>query len=112
MISDFPTVIHFTQLPSDTNRYFPDRKNPTQFNNANDLANYPNTINADLEKLERLACDVVYIPTIEDLYENEEKAKTFDFGSLMTDPEKLGAYYSIFESQYPKDFDHTNFHCY
>jgi len=58
--------------------------NPTQFNNERDLVNYPNTINADLEKLERLACDVVYIPAIEDLYENEETAKTFDFGSLTT----------------------------
>jgi len=61
--------------------------NPTQFNNESDLVNYPNTINADLEKLERLACDVVYIPEIEDLYENEEKAKIFDFGSLTTSME-------------------------
>jgi len=58
--------------------------NPTQFNNASDLANYPNTINADFEKLEQLACDIVYVPEIEDLYENEEKAKTFDFDSLTT----------------------------
>ena len=56
--------------------------NPTQFNNASDLANYPNTRDADLEKLKQLACDIVYSPAIEDLYENEEKAKTFDFGSL------------------------------
>ena len=61
--------------------------NPTQFNNERDLVNYPNTINADLEKLEQLACDVVYIPAIEDLYENEETAKTFDFGSLTTSME-------------------------
>ena len=58
--------------------------NPTQFNNASDLANYPNTINADLAKLEQLACDIVYMPAIEDLYENQEKAKAFDFGSLTT----------------------------
>ena len=56
--------------------------NPAQFNNANDLVNYPNTINADLEKLEELACDIVYTPIIEDLYEKGEKAKEFDFGSL------------------------------
>jgi pantoate--beta-alanine ligase len=61
--------------------------NPTQFNNERDLVNYPNTINTDLEKLEQLACDVVYIPAIEDLYENGEKAKTFDFGSLTTSME-------------------------
>jgi len=56
--------------------------NPAQFNNASDLVNYPNTINADLEKLEKLACDIVYTPKIEDLYEKGEKAKEFDFGSL------------------------------
>jgi pantoate--beta-alanine ligase len=61
--------------------------NPAQFNNANDLVNYPNTINADLEKLERLACDAVYIPAIEDLYEKGETAKEFDFGSLTTSME-------------------------
>ncbi len=61
--------------------------NPTQFNTASDLANYPNTINTDLEKLEQLACDIVYAPAIEDLYENEEKAKEFDFGSLTTSME-------------------------
>jgi len=56
--------------------------NPTQFNNASDLENYPNTINADLEKLEKLACDIVYNPAKEDLYEKGETAKEFDFGSL------------------------------
>ena len=61
--------------------------NPTQFNNANDLSNYPNTINADLEKLKRLACDIVYTPAIEDLYEKGEKEKEFDFGSLTTSME-------------------------
>ncbi|HIG32045.1 MAG TPA: pantoate--beta-alanine ligase [Flavobacteriales bacterium] len=61
--------------------------NPTQFNNERDLVNYPNTINADLEKLEELSCNVVYIPAIEDLYENKETAKTFDFNSLTTSME-------------------------
>ena len=61
--------------------------NPAQFNNLNDLVNYPNTINSDLEKLKRLACDVVYAPAIEDLYEKGEKAKVFDFGSLTTSME-------------------------
>ncbi len=61
--------------------------NPTQFNNSTDLANYPNTLKADLEKLEQLACDIVYTPTVDDLYEKGEKAKEFDFGSLSTSME-------------------------
>ncbi len=56
--------------------------NPTQFNNPEDLAKYPNTLKVDLEKLEQLACDIVYTPTVEDLYEKDEQAKSFDFGSL------------------------------
>ena len=58
--------------------------NPTQFNNATDLANYPNTLKEDLLKLENLNCDAVYIPKVDDLYEENEKAKEFDFGTLST----------------------------
>ena len=61
--------------------------NPTQFNNSTDLANYPNTLKADLEKLEKLACDIVYTPTIDDLYAKGEKAKEYDFGTLTTSME-------------------------
>jgi len=56
--------------------------NPTQFNNATDLGNYPNTLKEDLLKLENLNCDAVYIPKVNDLYEENEKAKEFDFGTL------------------------------
>ena len=58
--------------------------NPTQFNNAVDLANYPNTLKADLEKLENINCDIVYTPSVDDLYAKGETAKSFDFGSLAT----------------------------
>ena len=58
--------------------------NPTQFNNATDLANYPNTLKEDLLKLENLNCNAVYIPKVDDLYEENEKAKEFDFGTLST----------------------------
>jgi pantoate--beta-alanine ligase len=58
--------------------------NPTQFNNATDLANYPNTLKEDLLKLENLNCDAVYIPKVDDLYEENEKAKEFEFGTLST----------------------------
>ena len=56
--------------------------NPTQFNNATDLGNYPTTLKEDLLKLENLNCDAVYIPKVNDLYEENEKAKEFDFGTL------------------------------
>ena len=56
--------------------------NPTQFNNANDLTNYPNTLTVDLEMLEKVKCDIVYNPPADDLYSKGEKAKSYDFGSL------------------------------
>ena len=56
--------------------------NPTQFNNANDLASYPNTLTVDLEMLKKVKCDIVYNPPVNDLYAKGEKAKSYDFGSL------------------------------
>jgi pantoate--beta-alanine ligase len=58
--------------------------NPTQFNNPNDLAKYPNTLKADLEMLEKVKCDIVYNPPVNDLYGKGETAKSYDFGSLTT----------------------------
>jgi len=58
--------------------------NPTQFNNPNDLAKYPNTLTTDLEMLEKVKCDIVYNPPVNDLYSKGEKAKSYDFGSLTT----------------------------
>ena len=48
--------------------------NPTQFNNAKDLASYPNHLQADLEQLEQLGCDIVYTPTVADVYQKGEKS--------------------------------------
>ena len=56
--------------------------NPTQFNNPDDFAKYPKNLGADLEKLEQLSCDIVYTPTVSDLYDKNEKAKEFNFGKL------------------------------
>ena len=42
--------------------------NPTQFNNATDLANYPDTIDKDIETLESLGNDFLFLPTFEEIY--------------------------------------------
>ena len=64
--------------------------NPTQFNNINDFKNYPNTLDSDLTKLQTLNCDIVYIPTTKDIYNDREKGKKFNFGTLAESME--GAY--------------------
>ncbi len=44
--------------------------NPLQFNNENDYTSYPQTLEEDIEKLESLKCDLLYIPKINDIYPN------------------------------------------
>lgn len=58
--------------------------NPTQFNNPEDLARYPNTLEEDLLLLKKTNCDIVYSPKVSDLYINGEGAKKFNFGDITT----------------------------
>ncbi|MGJ8582285.1 MAG: pantoate--beta-alanine ligase [Psychromonas sp.] len=51
--------------------------NPLQFNNANDLANYPKTLEADCAKLQQAGVDIVFTPSAETIYPNGLKAQTF-----------------------------------
>ena len=44
--------------------------NPTQFNNESDYNSYPQTLENDIEKLEYLNCDLLYMPKINDIYPN------------------------------------------
>jgi pantoate--beta-alanine ligase len=57
--------------------------NPTQFNNAADLKNYPKTLEADLEKLKGLKCTLsVFAPEVSEMYGDSPNALEYDFGSL------------------------------
>lgn len=44
--------------------------NPLQFNNPNDLANYPRTLEDDLKKLEVSGVRWVFAPSVEEIYHN------------------------------------------
>ena len=48
--------------------------NPTQFNNKNDYKNYPRSLNEDLKILKKLKVDYVYIPTVDQIF-NERLPK-------------------------------------
>ncbi|MDP3945979.1 MAG: pantoate--beta-alanine ligase [Lutibacter sp.] len=56
--------------------------NPTQFDNADDLINYPKTIEKDLSLLKSFNCDIVFTPTPEEIYANNVQSKSFDFDGL------------------------------
>ncbi len=56
--------------------------NPTQFDKKEDLINYSNTLEADLQALESVGCDYVFIPSIDEIYQGETKSESFDFGGL------------------------------
>jgi len=57
--------------------------NPTQFNDKNDLKNYPRTLDEDLELLAKKLRDndIVFTPSVEEIYPSEDK-RIFNFGNL------------------------------
>ena len=57
--------------------------NPKQFNSAGDLANYPRTIEKDSFLLKNQKCDVLFYPNIDEMYEEGENVKEYNFGSIV-----------------------------
>jgi len=59
--------------------------NPTQFNNLTDLEKYPVTIDADIEKLITAKTDVLFLPSVEEMYPSGLKnMPIYDIGYLDT----------------------------
>ncbi len=59
--------------------------NPTQFNDKKDLEKYPVSTDADIELLLNAGCDVLFLPSVEEIYpDGEANFKTYDFGYLDT----------------------------
>ena len=57
--------------------------NPTQFNNPEDLAKYPRTLEEDVKKLTNLNPNIIlYAPTVEDIYDGKPVSEPFDFDGL------------------------------
>lgn len=57
--------------------------NPTQFNDPADLKRYPRPIESDREMLENAGCDILFIPSIEEMYPNNDYTLlNEDFGIL------------------------------
>ncbi len=56
--------------------------NPTQFDKKEDLVNYPKTLEKDLALLRTVNCDVVFVPSVDEIYNGNTIASHFDFDGL------------------------------
>jgi pantoate--beta-alanine ligase len=57
--------------------------NPTQFNNPDDLLKYPRTLENDVKLIAGVSPEIlIYAPTVEDIYNGNTKAESYDFDGL------------------------------
>lgn len=56
--------------------------NPTQFNNQEDLKNYPRTLDADVELLKSVGNVIVFAPSVEEMYPPDFQEIDLDLGDL------------------------------
>jgi len=58
--------------------------NPTQFNDPKDFENYPITIEADILLLEENNCDVLFLPSMNEIYPSHLSTQQYQLGFLET----------------------------
>ena len=56
--------------------------NPTQFDKKEDLINYPKTLDNDIKLLKSVSCDVLFHPSVEEIYGEHTVSEQFDFDGL------------------------------
>ncbi|MDQ6812969.1 MAG: pantoate--beta-alanine ligase, partial [Bacteroidota bacterium] len=57
--------------------------NPTQFNDPKDFEKYPVTIGNDILLLEKAACDILFLPSVSEIYPKGTAAgKAYDLGEV------------------------------
>ena len=56
--------------------------NPTQFNDSKDLEKYPNQIEKDLILLKKAGCNLVFTPSIKDMYPQGDQVVQFNLNGL------------------------------
>lgn len=80
--------------------------NPTQFNDPKDLELYPKPIASDIEKLESVACDILFNPSTSEMYsENEHWEVDLDGLDLVLEGEQRPGHYQGVTQIVKKLFD-------
>ncbi len=58
--------------------------NPTQFNNPDDFKKYPITIEKDIDALEGAGCDLLFLPSVSEIYPSDFQKRSYELGYLET----------------------------
>lgn len=56
--------------------------NPTQFNDPQDLEKYPRPIENDIALLKGETCDILFLPTVDEMYPSSDEIWEIDLGEL------------------------------
>lgn len=56
--------------------------NPTQFNNPEDFIHYPITIENDVKILTEAGCDLLFLPTVTEVYSKDYVKKHYELGNI------------------------------
>ena len=58
--------------------------NPTQFNDSSDLENYPSNIEEDILLLEEQSCDILFVPSVQEMYPQGPVTKEYLLNGIDT----------------------------
>ena len=72
--------------------------NPIQFNNKEDLAKYPRTVENDCRLAEEAGADIAFTPSVEEMYPDGEPKEVYHFGPIeevMEGPRRPGHFSGV-----------------
>jgi pantoate--beta-alanine ligase len=73
--------------------------NPAQFNDPKDFQNYPATLDKDILLLEESGCDLVFVPSVQEIYPESPPAKKHyelgDLESILEGPYRPGHFQGV-----------------
>jgi len=72
--------------------------NPTQFNNAQDLKNYPRTVEADVKMLAAAGVDFVFEPSVDEMYPT--KGSAFNVSATDKEDYRFGELETVMEGKF------------